>query len=150
VDVAVHRDFGYPLEGSHRAIPCDAGHVESKPAPVRSSLSLLHGPAPAMNFTTKGTNCEACHESPHGDQFDRRGKSAACGACHGDGAFRPASKFNHDVDATFSLKGAHAKVPCAKCHATPPKSKVRTIVIYRPVPHACEDCHGKRIPGGTP
>jgi hypothetical protein len=146
VDVAAHRDFGYPLEGAHRAISCDACHAESKPAPVRSSLLLAHGPQPAMTFATKGTNCEACHENPHGDQFARRGERGRCAACHGPSAFRPASKFDHEHDADFPLTGAHARVPCSKCHLTPQKTKDRVIVVYRPVPHTCEDCHGKRIP----
>jgi hypothetical protein len=146
VDVAVHRDFNYPLEGAHRAVSCDACHVESKPAPARSSLLLAHGPAPAMNFTTKGTNCEACHVTPHGDQFAGRGDAGKCASCHGEDAFRPASKFDHDTDAAFSLKGAHARVPCAKCHPAPQPKEGRAIIVYRPVPHACEDCHAKRIP----
>jgi hypothetical protein len=146
VGVAVHRNFGYPLEGAHRAIPCDACHVESKPAPARSSLLLTHGPLPAMTFATEGTTCEACHANPHGDQFARRGERGTCAACHGESAFRPASKFDHDADADFALKGAHARVPCSKCHLTPQKTKDRAIVVYRPVPHTCEDCHGKRIP----
>jgi hypothetical protein len=149
VDVAAHRDFDYALLGAHRAIPCDACHVESRPAPTRSSLLLAHGPAQAMTFTTKGTTCEACHQTPHGGQFDERGKAGQCASCHGDDAFRPATKFNHDVDAAFSLKGAHARVPCAKCHASTPSAGGRASVIYRPVPHTCEDCHGKHIPRGT-
>jgi hypothetical protein len=148
VDVSMHRDFNYALAGAHRAIGCDACHVESKPAPARSSLLLAHGTAPPMNFTTKGMNCEACHETPHGDQFSPRGDAGKCASCHGDDAFRPASKFDHDVDAVFPLKGAHERVPCAKCHATAQKKDSRAIVIYRPVPHTCEDCHGKSIPGG--
>lgn len=149
VDVAVHRDFKYALEGAHRAIACDACHVESKPAPVRSSLLLAHGPAPAMNFTTKGTDCEACHLTPHGEQFDQRGAAGKCISCHDEAAFRPASRFDHDVAAAFALKGAHRSVPCAKCHTIVERKEGRAIVVYRPVPHACEDCHGKGIPRGA-
>ena len=146
VDVAVHSGFSYPLEGAHRAISCDACHVESKPAPARSSLLLAHGPAPAMHFTTKGANCEACHTTPHGDQFDQRGVAGKCASCHDENAFRPASRFDHDIAAAFSLKGAHARVACAKCHTSVQRSGGRDIIVYRPVPHTCEDCHGKRIP----
>jgi Cytochrome c7 and related cytochrome c len=146
VDIAAHHEFGFALSGAHRAVPCDACHVESKSAPPRSSLLAIHGPAPAMTFATKGTACEACHATPHGDQFARRAGGGACAACHDETAFRPASKFDHDRDAAFSLTGAHAKVACTKCHATQRVSGDRTIVVYRPVPHACEDCHGKRRP----
>jgi hypothetical protein len=146
VDVVVHRDFSYAIQGAHRAISCAACHVESKPAPARSSLLLAHGPAPPMTFATKGTNCEACHENPHGDQFARRSDAGKCASCHGESAFRPASRFDHETDAAFSLKGAHARVPCAKCHALHQERNGRAIVVYRPVPHTCEDCHGKRVP----
>jgi hypothetical protein len=146
VDVAAHRDFAYPLGGAHRAIACDACHLECKPAPARSSLLLAHGQTPAMNFTTKGQDCEACHETPHGDQFAQRGNAGKCASCHGEDAFKPASRFDHDVAAAFSLKGAHAHVPCAKCHRTISSQAGRLIVVYRPVPHACEDCHGKKLP----
>jgi len=150
VDVALHLYFNYALVGAHRAISCDACHVESKqaPGPARSTLLLTHGPAPPMTFTTKGTNCEACHKTPHGDQFAQRREAGKCASCHREDAFRPASQFDHDVDAAFSLKGAHAKVPCAKCHAAPQPKEGRAIVVYRPVPHTCEDCHGKHIPAG--
>ena len=146
VDVAAHGEFSYALDGAHRAIACDACHVESKPVPARSSLLLAHQPASPMTFATKGTNCEACHETPHGEQFAKRADGGRCAACHDETAFRPASKFDHDRDAAFSLKGAHAKVPCAKCHAPRRESGDRAIVVYRPVPHTCEDCHGKRRP----
>ena len=146
VDVAAHREFGYALEGAHRAVPCDACHVESKRTDARSSLLLTHGPVPAMTFTTKGTNCEACHQTPHGDQFSRRADGGKCVACHDEKAFRPAPKFDHERDAAFSLKGAHAKVPCAKCHATPKDAGERAKILYRPIPHTCEDCHGNRRP----
>jgi hypothetical protein len=151
IDVAAHGGFAYPLDGAHRAVSCDACHVESKiaPGPARSSLALTHGPAPPMTFATKGTGCEACHQNPHGDQFARRSKGGACATCHGEASWKPASKFDHDVDAAFSLKGAHARVPCAKCHASLKAPAGTPVVVYRPVPHACEDCHGKRIPGGA-
>jgi len=148
VDITVHHEFSYSLEGAHRAISCDACHVESKPGPIRSSLLLTHGVVPALTFATKGTNCEACHVNPHGDQFARRADGGKCASCHGESAFRPASRFDHDRDAAFSLKGAHAHVPCAKCHTTRQEHGGRAVVLYRPVPHTCEDCHGKRIPAG--
>ena len=145
VDVERHRAFAYALEGAHRAIACDACHVESKPAPARSSLLLSHGPAPAMTFATKDTRCATCHENPHGDQFAKRADGGTCDGCHGESAFRPASKFDHDRDAAFSLRGAHAKVPCGRCHATRADVGGRATVAYKPVPHTCEDCHGKRF-----
>ncbi len=100
-----------------------------------------------MNFTTKGTRLRGVpRERRTATSSSSAASPASCASCHGEDAFRPASKFDHDVDAAFSLKGAHARVPCAKCHATSQSAGGRAIVVYRPVPHTCEDCHGKRIP----
>jgi len=56
-------------------------------------------------------------------------------------AFRPARRFDHNRDAAFSLKGAHANVPCARCHRSVAGPSGKPVVIYRPVPTACEACH---------
>jgi hypothetical protein len=55
--------------------------------------------------------------------------------------FRPATRFDHDHDATFSLKGAHAGVPCNQCHPTSRDANGKSVVIYRPVSGKCEACH---------
>ena len=57
-------------------------------------------------------------QTPHGDQFDARKDRGRCDACHTVEAFAPAGQFDHDRDASFSLKGAHEGVPCNQCHPT--------------------------------
>lgn len=133
--VAAHRPFGFPLEGAHGAVPCGSCH---KPAPKGASLEIVD------------TRCAACHKNPHGDQFARREDRGACEACHDVTAFRPASRFDHAVDASFALDGAHRRLPCVSCHKSPGQSDPKAPFRWKPVPHRCEDCHhGRRAGGGA-
>ena len=141
--VTVHAQFGFPLEGAHRATACSACHQELVTPPAaqkQSSLLLAGGHFGALQFEAKH-ECVDCHKTPHGTQFDAR--KGGCAACHTEDAFVPAGKFNHDTDASFALKGAHEKVPCAQCHKTDPKSADPKILMYRPLSGRCESCHGK-------
>ena len=142
VTVETHRTFAYPLDGAHRAIPCAACHEDAKAAPLASTLlGAAPRSVPALRFTTAGTDCASCHKSPHGDQFAGRRDGGKCEACHGDGTFAPAERFDHDHDAGFALRGAHAKVACAACHKTEPGPQGRPMVRYRPLSAKCESCH---------
>jgi hypothetical protein len=143
-DVDAHAKFSFALEGAHRATACVACHEEFKWAGTakRSSLLLASAGIPELSFRAKH-ECAACHDTPHGRQFDARKDQGRCDACHGVDAFAPASKFDHTRDATFSTKGAHENVPCNQCHARDPKGRTPKDLIYRPVSGKCESCHGK-------
>jgi len=140
-DVAIHRTFSFPLEGAHRATPCVACHTEMKtPSPKGSSLIAAGTVYPESRYSTK-TLCGDCHENPHGDQFASRKDAGRCDGCHTADAFAPAGKFDHNRDASFSLKGAHERVPCNRCHQTDTRSPTPGGLIYRPVSGKCESCH---------
>ena len=96
---------------------------------------------PSLRFSTRGTQCAACHDSPHGAQFASRQDLGRCEACHGEGTFAPADRFDHDRDASFPLRGAHAQVACAKCHKTETGPWGRPMVRFRPLASTCESCH---------
>lgn len=143
-DVAAHAQFGFVLEGAHRATACSACHKELTPPPAakRSSLVRAGGGFGDLQFQAKH-ECVDCHQSPHGSQFDAWNAKGGCAACHTAEAFAPAKKFDHNTDAAFSLKGAHEVVPCARCHVRDPKGSDPKSLIYRPVSGKCETCHGK-------
>jgi hypothetical protein len=147
VDVAIHHDFAYPLEGAHRAIPCNACHAESGSPALKSSLVLARDQARRMPFTTRGSQCESCHKNPHGLQFARRRDGGACRSCHGEEAFRPASRFDHNRDAGFSLEGAHARVACGRCHVPRTVAPGQTLVLYQGISRECRSCHVGKQPG---
>jgi hypothetical protein len=94
-----------------------------------------------IGFAGVEPRCAGCHADVHGGQF---GADPDCASCHGP---RPGWPSHLDHDHTrFPLDGAHAAVPCTSCHL------VETIaggprVRYRPLPTACEGCHGATIPG---
>ncbi len=149
VDVARHAAFKFPLEGAHRALACVACHAR-----LNSSLRgafLVRAPSrpPALVLTAdKGTACQACHESPHGDQFAGRKSGGQCESCHGTETFVPATRFDHEQDASFSLEGAHAKLPCASCHKAASVPAGSKQVVYRPLSSKCESCHAAKPAGG--
>jgi hypothetical protein len=143
-DVANHKTFNFPLEGAHRATTCMACHAELKTAPPkRSSLTAAGTVFPTLAFTAKAA-CGDCHQTPHGDQFASRKDAGKCDACHGTDGFAPAARFDHNRDASFSLKGAHEGVPCNQCHPSDTRSSNPRELIYRPVSGMCESCHAEK------
>ena len=148
VDVAMHAKFSYPLEGAHRALPCVACHPELNHKPARSTLVSAAGGVPKLLFDQKRSACRDCHRNPHGNAFE--GAAAKnCTACHDSERFVPAVRFNHDRDARFSLQGAHAKVPCRRCHPTATGQDGKTFVVYRPLDTSCQSCHAGSSTGGS-
>ena len=144
VGIASHQRYQFPLEGAHAAVPCIDCHGEMKHDSAASSLVLVRWTSSRLLFTTPKGGCEACHTTPHGTQFAGR----TCDVCHGTDVFRPATRFDHNRDATFSLKGAHENVPCNLCHATGVRGG-KTVVNYRPVSGKCETCHGENLKKGS-
>ena len=148
VDARMHQRYAYALEGAHGAVPCQACHKELDAPRGKSSLVLAPGPARRLEFRDARRLCAECHADPHGGQFASRPGAGACDGCHDLSGFKPATRFNH-ANSRFVLDGAHARVPCAKCHPSKTDSSGRSYVVYRPLPYRCEDCHGAKIPGGS-
>ena len=153
VGVEAHARFVFPLNGAHRAVPCRECHTGLAPTrtPTGRGATLVGGLQPPVRIaleSVRGSTCASCHQSPHGAQFAARPDSGRCESCHGTDSFVGTPRFNHNRDATFSLKGAHEAVPCAKCHRTELVAGIARVT-YRPVAHRCEDCHTTKRGGGT-
>jgi len=144
VTVEAHADFGFALEGAHRATPCFLCHGPMKGRPKSRSTLLLASRVEPLPLAGDRRACRDCHESPHGRQFDARADGGRCDACHGVERFRPAIRFDHDRDTNYPLVGAHAQVACAKCHPAVRGADGRPMTRYRPIPTACSYCHGSR------
>ncbi len=152
IDVAAHATFRFPLDGAHRAVACTDCHsaMAADTPPVGEGATLVAAIGTLREVplaSVRATTCAGCHVTPHGNQFARDAKGDACERCHDSDAFRPAAHFDHDRDAAFALKGAHADVPCARCHVSETIGGA-TRVRYRGTPARCEACHGDAKRGG--
>ena len=147
IDVAAHAAYAFKLEGAHRAVPCVGCHADLKYTPAASTLIQARRAGAPLWFTTRGgtQGCLACHQNPHGDQFAGRPRGETCESCHGADVFAPASRFDHDRDTKFPLRGGHANVACTRCHATVTGPGNTRITRYRPVSTRCESCHGDGV-----
>jgi hypothetical protein len=148
VDAGMHDRFAFPLEGAHRAVPCFECHRELREKQAASTL--LHGAAGrSLRFDVKDSSCRGCHDDPHGAQFDAGPTRGECSVCHATEGFAPATRFDHEKHASFSLEGPHEDVACGKCHRPAPQGESASTVRYRPIPHRCEDCHATPSTGGS-
>ncbi|GAB4376477.1 MAG: hypothetical protein Kow0062_16810 [Acidobacteriota bacterium] len=140
-DAERHREARFRLEQAHRTVPCVLCHreLENRARPKSTLVAAPGRPAGGLTFAVAKQECRDCHDTPHGSQFDTREGGAACSTCHDQGAFRPASRFDHDRDARFALGKAHRKVACAECHKAPAEGRP---VVYRPLDSRCRACHG--------
>jgi hypothetical protein len=127
-----HGQTHFPLVGSHRAVACSDCHK-----PPNMELTLVH-----VQFRNAPTYCRECHENPHGEQFVARMND--CAGCHNSSKWRP-SLFDHNK-TIFPLKGGHEEVACSACHTLRKPVNGTDILLYRPTPTACVDCHGADIP----
>ena len=144
-----HRKAGYVLQGKHATLECRACH---KPANQKSAaVPLLRRKNHADSWLGLETACASCHADPHRGQL-----GAYCASCHAPTGWKPAAGFDHAKSA-FPLTGAHAKVECARCHATPQvattlDAKGQPVPQWKPLPHGdCVSCHkdphAGRFPG---
>jgi len=132
-------DFG--LIGRHAKIDCQACHK-----PVDREGQQIQ-----LRFGGLTTSCQNCHKDIHQGQFAKTiiqsgstQKSTDCGGCHTPNNWKP-TKFDHNTDSRFSLKGAHQFVPCSKCHQ-PIQNNGIEFVKYKPINPACSNCHGNAQP----
>jgi hypothetical protein len=126
-----HTKTEFPLKGKHSTILCGKCH---RAGPDKAGES-------AINFKIGSKVCQDCHQDIHGGQFARQGKTD-CQGCHTETDWQ-SSKFDHNRDSQFELKGAHQKVACAKCHKNTVIGGENTI-LYKPIDTSCSACHVKR------
>jgi hypothetical protein len=103
----------FALRGGHAAkgVTCVACHRDAK------------------SYRDTPHECIACHrkDDKHAGQL-----GTACANCHSDSRWTDV-RFDHNR-ARFALIGAHVKVECKACHASP---------RYRDTPSTCVACHRK-------
>ena len=138
-----HGKTGWVLQGKHAKVKCadchDARRVTDpavKEVLGKGRKSMLGAPA----------TCAGCHFDEHRGQVGND-----CQKCHDASAWKPATKGFDHAQTRYPLQGAHAKVPCAKCHAPVtdpegrhsfPQAVAPTYARLKPIPfQLCTDCH---------
>jgi len=106
-----NKDTKYKLVGRHMMVECQSCHQGD----VYKDLKK---------------NCFSCHENEdsHNGLFGKE-----CKNCHVSTSWNK-SKFNHNKDTKFELKGKHRKVTCVACH---PGN------VYESLKSTCISCHEK-------
>jgi hypothetical protein len=110
----------FPLLGLHAVVACEECH-------------------PTAKYQDAETACSACHE----DEFHRDRVGADCALCHNPNGWER-WRFDHGVQTSFALHGAHEGVDCHACHTEPVKGEIR-IPGGCHACHALEDVHGGRF-----
>lgn len=121
-----HSLTAFKLTGAHLNQSCRNCH-----------LSNGHEGKVQQVFSGLSTNCSACHEDKHFNQFEKNG-TTDCTECHDTDNWK-ASKFNHN-NTNFKLDGKHVNVPCIKCHK-PQQERSNFYVKYKLKVFTCESCH---------
>ena len=128
-----HRQTGFALSGSHKAVVCVECHARSS------------GGSAKYRFPDDG--CTACHRDPHQGEFAARtaalrpdGKPAGCESCHNTQNWRDLLKFDHST-TRFALRGIHRGLACEQCHKSTTFKPGLSAAAFRSTPRECSGCH---------
>lgn len=118
-----HFNSGYPLAGSHLAVPCIECH----------KMAIDAAGSEYMQFTFPDTTCSGCHPDIHKGEAARWLENNTCSFCHTVDSWKKAS-FDHNL-SRFKLEGKHRNVQCGKCHRNQNKT------VLKPLSAVCSECH---------
>jgi len=91
-----HDMSGFPLTGLHAIVACDDCHLSKQ-------------------FKSASKQCLQCHMD---DDVHKARLGPNCAQCHNTNGWN-LWRFDHNKDTHFKLDGAHEKLHCYHCHATP-------------------------------
>ncbi len=121
-----HAVVGFPMDGPHLSLTCDACHVSA-------TTRIL--PEGASRYLGLDRACATCHASPHVDSMSRK-----CADCHVQVDFDSIHAAEHAK--WLPLIGAHARAGCRDCHAKDsPHALERYGGGHRPAARTCVSCH---------
>lgn len=133
-----HAATGWPLTGQHLRVPCANCHDNES---FRVRAVTLRRPEGSGNSTWLALDpgCRSCHADVHATRL-----AAACESCHTTTSFNLVEDFDHGRTG-YPLRGQHAKLDCAKCHAQGRFGTTTRETAKRhlaPIAHAdCGNCH---------
>jgi hypothetical protein len=124
-----HSQTKFPLAGKHASVPCRTCHVKKNDS---------------ENPQYQGTSskCSDCHADPHQQQFSES-KGETCSICHTPVSWNNLI-FDHNIQSSFQLTGAHTKIACTSCHPQEQQDG-KFFIRYKPKASKCEACHQGKI-----
>ena len=133
VTPVLHERLGFALDDPHSEVGCAECHD-----PELAAYSERH----PGRFQR---SCAACHEDPHGGQFDDLLPTGepygpwGCTACHELTHFEPhAFDLERHARTVLPLEGSHAEADCSGCHDRPSEEAPRR---FDGTPSDCDACH---------
>jgi hypothetical protein len=127
--VEMHQKTGFPLTGSHLAVPCIACHNKYAPSAGTETIK----------FAYESTRCGACHKDPHAGEADKYIKAGGCEYCHNVNSWRAVS-FDHK-QTKFPLEGKHATIKCRECHKPVKQELSQHSIGFGGLQTYCQSCH---------
>lgn len=116
----------FKLEGRHKDVSCGICHYREEQSGEK-----------VFRFLSLNSKCVTCHQDIHYEQFSANGYTN-CLRCHTFDNWKP-EKFDHDK-TRFSLKGAHEKLKCLRCHPVVVNNGNR-FIKYKLKDFKCAACH---------
>lgn len=96
-----HDDTEFPLRDKHKDAKCDACHIGGVSGP-KAKLKLEK-------------TCVACHRKDDDKKGHKGRYGDKCDTCHTAKDWK-ATRFSHDRDTKYPLRGKHIPVKCDACH----------------------------------
>jgi hypothetical protein len=114
-----HEKTKFPLTGGkHAEVKCSSCHINK-----------IYNNAPK--------DCFSCHKKDDQEKGHKGRYATKCASCHTDKGWKE-TRFNHDSDTHYSLRGKHAQAKCDSCHL-PEKG----LLYQQKLPEKCVACHKK-------
>jgi nitrate/TMAO reductase-like tetraheme cytochrome c subunit len=121
-----HDRTEFKLLGKHKSETCSNCHHKE-----------IGSDGKKLIFKSLNKNCEVCHNDIHGGQF-KDVEYSDCTRCHTFDDWKP-EKFDHEK-TKFSLKGAHEKINCIRCHPYVSSGNIN-FIKYKLEEFKCSACH---------
>ncbi len=126
---------------------CNDCHTSSGWKPLRNIIEFDHNKTafPLRQLHTQ-VACKQCHTKLVFNKADTR-----CATCHAD---LHRGQMGSQCERCHTTKGwresvsqlqSHQNVRCTACHKNSRQVEGKTIVVYKPTPSKCVDCHRAAI-----
>ncbi|MDT8445302.1 MAG: cytochrome c3 family protein [bacterium] len=129
-----HSKLKLDLTGKHQPLKCEECHQPKYQSEAVRSLKIDQRKREGETFLGLTEDCLSCHGKEHGPQF----QDQQCSSCHTDQAWS-LTKFDHEKQSDFKLRGKHRKLTCIACHHKDEKHP--DFAPFEKLGQQCSTCH---------